>query len=190
MTQVDPCVVPLVQFHLSHIHHSNTPKQEAYVKSLAEKIHPANIRMLELLIEADHSGRPPLPKELPKEAREMSELAKQYNVYEGKHPDLLQGKDIMPYLDNKGGPIIGEILREHRNLILKHDPAMESRESALAWLDRRMKREVGLIDGNDIMNIMGLTGPAIKPMLDEAWRAQRMGKFNTKEGALEWLKQQ
>ena len=183
-------VVPLVQFHLSHIHHSNTPKQEAYVKSLAEKIHPANIRMLELLIEADHSGRPPLPKELPKEAREMSELAKQYNVYEGKHPDLLQGKDIMPYLDNKGGPIIGEILREHRNLILKHDPAMESRESALAWLDRRMKRQVGLIDGNDIMNVMGLTGPAIKPMLDEAWRAQRMGKFNTKEGALEWLKQQ
>lgn len=183
-------VVPLVQFHLSHIHHSNTPKQEAYVKSLAEKIHPANIRMLELLIEADHSGRPPLPKELPKEAREMSELAKQYNVYEGKHPDLLQGKDIMPYLDNKGGPIIGEILREHRNLILKHDPAMESRESALAWLDRRMKRQVGLIDGNDIMNVMGLTGAAIKPMLDEAWRAQRMGKFNTKEGALEWLKQQ
>jgi tRNA nucleotidyltransferase/poly(A) polymerase len=183
-------VVPLVQFHLSHIHHSNTPKQEAFVKSLAEKIHPANIRMLELLIEADHSGRPPLNKELPQEARMMSDLAKQHNVYEGKHPDLLQGRDIMPYLDNKGGPIVGEILKEHRNLILRHDPDMQSRESALAWLDRRMKKVAGLLNGNDIMNVLGLTGPSVKLMLDEAWRAQRMGAFSTKEQALEWLKQQ
>jgi hypothetical protein len=183
-------VVPLVQFHLSHIHHSNTPKQEAFVKSLAEKIHPANIRMLELLIEADHSGRPPLNKELPQEARMMSDLAKQHNVYEGKHPDLLQGRDIMPYLDNKGGPIVGEILKEHRNLILRHDPDIQSRESALAWLDRRMKKVAGLLNGNDIMNVLGLTGPSVKLMLDEAWRAQRMGAFSTKEQALEWLKQQ
>lgn len=183
-------VVPLVQFHLSHIHHSNTPKQEAFVKSLAEKIHPANIRMLELLIEADHSGRPPLTKELPQEARMMSDLAKQHNVYEGKHPDLLQGRDIMPYLDNKGGPIVGEILKEHRNLILRHDPDMQSRESALAWLDRRMKKVAGLLNGNDIMNVLGLNGPSVKLMLDEAWRAQRMGTFSTKEQALEWLKQQ
>ena len=180
-------VVPLVQFHLSHIHHSNTPKQEAFVKSLAEKIHPANIRMLELLIEADHSGRPPLTKELPQEARMMSDLAKQHNVYEGKHPDLLQGRDIMPYLDNKGGPIVGEILKEHRNLILRHDPDMQSRESALAWLDRRMKKVAGLLNGNDIMNVLGLSGPNVKLMLDEAWRAQRMGTFSTKEQALEWL---
>ena len=183
-------VVPLVEFHLSHIHHSNTPKQEAFVKSLAEKIHPANIRMLELLIEADHSGRPPLPKELPAEARKMSDLAKQYNVYEHKHPDLLQGRDIMPYLGNKGGPIIGEILKEHRKLILEHNPAMESRESALAWLHKRMQRIASFIDGNDVQQVLGIQGPAIKLMLDEAWKAQNMGLFNDKAGALQWLESQ
>ena len=183
-------VVPLVEFHLSHIHHSNTPKQEAFVKSLAEKIHPANIRMLELLIEADHSGRPPLPKELPAEARQMSDLAKQYNVYEHKHPDLLQGRDIMPYLGNKGGPIIGEILKEHRKLILEHNPAMESRESALAWLHKRMQRIASFIDGNDVQQVLGIQGPAIKLMLDEAWKAQNMGLFNDKAGALQWLESQ
>ena len=183
-------VVPLVEFHLSHIHHSNTPKQEAFVKSLAEKIHPANIRMLELLIEADHSGRPPLPKELPAEARQMSDLAKQYNVYEHKHPDLLQGRDIMPYLGNKGGPIIGEILKEHRKLILEHNPAMESRESALAWLHKRMQRIASFIDGNDVQQVLGIQGPAIKLMLDEAWKAQNMGLFNDRAGALQWLESQ
>ena len=183
-------VVPLVEFHLSHIHHYNTPKQEAFVKSLAEKIHPANIRMLELLIEADHSGRPPLPKELPAEARQMSDLAKQYNVYEHKHPDLLQGRDIMPYLGNKGGPIIGEILKEHRKLILEHNPAMESRESALAWLHKRMQRIASFIDGNDVQQVLGIQGPAIKLMLDEAWKAQNMGLFNDKAGALQWLESQ
>ncbi len=183
-------VVPLVEFHLSHIHHSNTPKQEAFVKSLAEKIHPANIRMLELLIEADHSGRPPLPKELPAEARQMSDLAKQYNVYEHKHPDLLQGRDIMPYLGNKGGPIIGEVLKEHRKLILEHNPAMESRESALAWLHKRMQRIASFIDGNDVQQVLGIQGPAIKLMLDEAWKAQNMGLFNDRAGALQWLESQ
>ena len=183
-------VVPLVEFHLSHIHHSNTPKQEAFVKSLAEKIHPANIRMLELLIEADHSGRPPLPKELPAEARQMSDLAKQYNVYEHKHPDLLQGRDIMPYLGNKGGPIIGEILKEHRKLILEHNPAMESRESALAWLHKRMQRIASFIDGNDVQQVLGIQGPAIKLMLDEAWKAQNMGLFSDRAGALQWLESQ
>jgi len=163
-------VVPLVEFHLSHIHHSNTPKQEAFVKSLAEKIHPANIRMLELLI--------------------MSDLAKQYNVYEHKHPDLLQGRDIMPYLGNKGGPIIGEILKEHRKLILEHNPAMESRESALAWLHKRMQRIASFIDGNDVQQVLGIQGPAIKLMLDEAWKAQNMGLFNDKAGALQWLESQ
>lgn len=183
-------VIPLVQFHLSHIHHSNTSKQESFVKNLAEKIYPSNIKMLELLIEADHSGRPPLPKHLPEQAREMSELAKKFNVYEGKHPDLLQGRDIMPYLNNKGGPIIGQILKEHRNLILNHDPRMTDRESALKWLSNRMQREAAFINGHDVLNYTNYTGSKIKEILDQAWEAQLRKELNSREEAIDWLKQQ
>ena len=96
----------------------------------------------------------------------------------------------MPYLGNKGGPIIGEILKEHRKLILEHNPAMESRESALAWLHKRMQRIASFIDGNDVQQVLGIQGPAIKLMLDEAWKAQNMGLFNDKAGALQWLESQ
>ncbi len=180
-------VVPLVEYHLAHIHHSNTSKQDSFVKNLAEKIYPSNLKMLSYLIEADHSGRPPLEKKLPDEAKTMIEKANELGVFEDKAQDLLQGRDIMVYT-KKGGPIIGQILKEHRKMILDHDPRMKNRETALEWLQNRMQREVALINGYDVVENTNLKGRDIKDMLDEAWKAQLNGEFNDKAEALQWMK--
>ena len=179
-------VVPLVENHLNHVHMSHMSNPDSFIRQLAERLHPSNIKMLEHLIEADHSGRPPLEKMLPEEAQAMSERAKSHNVYTEKHPDLLQGRDLMPYTDGKGGPIIGQILKEHRNDILKNK--LTTRSEALSWLENRMKSQASLINGNDVMNILGYTGPKIKETLDKAWIAQKNGEFTDKYSALEWLR--
>lgn len=179
-------VVPLVENHLNHVHMSHMSNPDSFIRQLAERLHPSNIKMLEHLIEADHSGRPPLEKMLPEEAQAMSERAKSHNVYTEKHPDLLQGRDLMPYTGGKGGPIIGQILKEHRNDILKNK--LTTRSEALSWLENRMKSQASLINGNDVMNILGYTGPKIKETLDKAWIAQKNGEFTDKDSALEWLR--
>jgi len=179
-------VVPLVENHLNHVHMSNMNNPDSFIRQLAERLHPSNIKMLEHLIEADHSGRPPLEKMLPEEAQAMSERAKSHNVYTEKHPDLLQGRDLMPYTDGKGGPIIGQILKEHRNDILKNK--LTTRSEALSWLENRMKSQASLINGNDVMNILGYAGPKIKETLDKAWIAQKNGEFTDRDSALEWLR--
>jgi len=148
-------VVPLVEYHLAHIHHSNTSKQDSFV--------------------------------LPDEAKTMIEKANELGVFEDKAQDLLQGRDIMVYT-KKGGPIIGQILKEHRKMILDHDPRMKNRETALEWLQNRMQREVALINGYDVVENTNLKGRDIKDMLDEAWKAQLNGEFNDKAEALQWMK--
>ena len=149
-------------------------------------MHPATVKQLIHLIEADHSGRHPLPPGLPAQAHNLAEQAKQHNAYEGKVPDLLQGRDVMEYT-GQGGPIIGQILKEHRNLLLNHNPEMRDRQSALKWLHNRMQRENGLINGNDVINTLNVKGPEIKDILNRAWQAQRQGLFHDKAGALSWL---
>lgn len=175
-------VVPLVENHLNHIHHSNSAKPDAFVKQLAERLYPANIKSLENLIEADHSGRPPLPKQLPDEARLMSEQAKTHGVYESKHPGFLQGRDILaryPWMEP--GQKMGEILKEHRNYIL-NDNKLTTQSDADQWLDEKMKRTTNLVNGNDLIQ-KGYSGPKIKELLDKAWVLQKQGL--TKEQILE-----
>jgi tRNA nucleotidyltransferase (CCA-adding enzyme) len=180
-------VVPLVENHLNHIHFSHSTKPDAFVKQLAERLHPANVQELERLVESDHSGRPPLPKVMPQQQQQLSDRARQNNVYTGKHPDLLKGADVIQYTGGQGGPMIGQILKEHRNKMLNHE--LTTREQALDWLAEKMKKQSSLIGGNDVV-ALGIKGPQVKEMLDRAWQAQKAGQFKDKAGALEWLRGQ
>ena len=172
-------VVPLVENHLNHIHHSNTTKQDSFVKNLAERLHPANIKSLEQLIEADHSGRPPLSKGLPEQAKYMSDKAKLHGVYEGRHPGFLQGKDILQrYPWVQPGAHIGDTLKEHRNYLLKHNE-LTTQEHMDQWLDQIMKQKTNNVKAEDVIQL-GFKGADIKHKLDEAWDLQKQG-FNKKE---------
>ncbi|SMF74497.1 HD domain-containing protein [Pseudobacteriovorax antillogorgiicola] len=56
-------VVPLVREHLSHANLKD-PSERA-VRRLLSRLQPAPFHLLKVLVEADLSGRPPLPKGLP-----------------------------------------------------------------------------------------------------------------------------
>lgn len=72
-------IVPLVENHMAHVaflHGAGGTEAAA----LAQLIAPATIQMLAYLIEADTSGRPPLPKGLPRGGIKMVELASELSV--------------------------------------------------------------------------------------------------------------
>src|SRR5512143_677031 len=93
-------VVPLVENHLasSSIGREVTPRA---VRRLAMRLAPATITDLLRLIEADHSGRPPLPTGLPEGAIRIQEMAQAQAVHHGPQAPLILGRHVMPYFGDQ-----------------------------------------------------------------------------------------
>lgn len=85
-------VVPLVKEHMAHV--GVEKMTDRVVRRIANRVYPSNIQMLAYVIEADHSGRPPLRKELPEQAREMLEISERLNVMSDKPVQIIGGKDL------------------------------------------------------------------------------------------------
>lgn len=81
-------VLPLVRYHLAHV--AFNPVTVRAVKRLAKKLYPSTIEMWALLVEADHSGRPPLKAELPAKARIVLEIARGLGISNGDLSSLQQ----------------------------------------------------------------------------------------------------
>jgi tRNA nucleotidyltransferase (CCA-adding enzyme) len=128
-------VVPLVENHLAHssLRHDVTPRT---IRRLALRLAPANITQLIRLIEADHSGRPPLPAGLPESAERIRDMAAAQAVAEKPQGPLILGRHVLPYFENRPGPHIGEITRAAYEA--QTDGAFSNEEEALAWLSNLM----------------------------------------------------
>ncbi len=125
-------VVPLVENHLAHsslAKHGVTPRA---VRRLAQRLAPASIERLVQLIEADHSGRPPLPPGLPEGAMLIRDAAREQAVTRGPQAPLILGRHVLPYFDNKPGRHIGEVTAAAYEAQL--DGTFSDEASALAWL--------------------------------------------------------
>jgi tRNA nucleotidyltransferase (CCA-adding enzyme) len=91
-------VVPLVENHLSHVSVAsidNDRSKRSAIKRLAIRLKDANIQELLRLIEADSSGRPPLPKGLPESGRLLKELAETVGVQEKAEQDIVMGRHLI-----------------------------------------------------------------------------------------------
>jgi len=97
-------VVPLVENHMVHLNDAS----KRSVNRLSVKIGKASILDLVLLIEADHSGRPPKEKKMPEKARKMLEIAIELGVQNEKPKKIVSGKDILQYIPE--GKDLGIIL--------------------------------------------------------------------------------
>ena len=80
-------VEPLVLHHMDLWAYKDPTAGARTIRRLAGRVRPSTVRMLGYLIEADHSGRPPLPKHLPEAAARMVALAQQYDVLDGLPPE-------------------------------------------------------------------------------------------------------
>jgi len=99
--------LPLVQEHLSWMQATSSKT----VRRLATRLEPATIEELLWVIEADHSGRPPLPGGLPENAQQMQTKATETNALDGRVYPILMGKHLLEKGLIAPGPGMGKILR-------------------------------------------------------------------------------
>ncbi|HEY7334993.1 MAG TPA: HD domain-containing protein [Bryobacteraceae bacterium] len=130
-------VVKLIENHLAHssIGKDATPRA---IRRLATRLAPANIAQLMLLIEADHSGRPPLPGGLPQGAVRIQEMAQAQAVERMPQPAMILGRHVLPYFENRPGKHIGEVVDAAYEAQL--DGAFSTEAEAMQWLEEYIKR--------------------------------------------------
>ena len=129
-------VVPLVKEHMSHLN-DITDKS---IRRLSLRLVPSNIEMLARVIEADSSGRPPLPTGLPEKAKQMLYMAHQLHLQNQKQEPLLQGRHLLrlanegkiPEEFKRGGAHFGELLNHMFEEQL--DGAFETEYEAIEYI--------------------------------------------------------
>lgn len=180
-------VVPLVENHLAHVHlTAGGVIERAGLRRLADRLAPATIRELVLLIEADQSGRPPLPGGLPQAAQQMLDLAMAEGIAGGPPPRLVQGRDVLPYYKGNSGPHIGAAVAAAYQAYLAG--AFSDREGAAAWLSGYLADRIAIIRGRDVVPYLDGPGPAVGAAVRAAWEAQAAGIFSDRAGAESWLR--
>jgi tRNA nucleotidyltransferase (CCA-adding enzyme) len=122
-------VLPLVQEHMAHTSFKKGEKVSTrVVRRLANRLAPSNVKMWSLLCEADHSGRPPLPKHNP--VLHWVEVANSLDLASNKPQPILMGRHLLE-IGLTPGPKIGNIVKCAFEAQL--DEAFNDVEGALAW---------------------------------------------------------
>ncbi|MCA9463992.1 MAG: CCA tRNA nucleotidyltransferase [Nitrospira sp.] len=126
-------VITLCQHHLTHCDFEGSTR---HIRRLAAQLGSGNtdITMLSRLIEADHSGRPPLPKGLPDRMSRMMAIADNLLVMDSAPRPILLGRHLLE-LGLHPGPYIGEILRAAYEAQL--DGQFETLDCAEDWFRTR-----------------------------------------------------
>ena len=129
-------VVPLVENHLAHSSIAKGHVTPRAVRRLALRLAPANIEQLTRLVEADHSGRPPLAPGLPPGAMKIRDAAREQAVEHGPQPPIILGRHVLPYFDGQPGKHIGEVTAAGYEA--QADGMFSDEPGALAWLAEYM----------------------------------------------------
>ena len=149
------------------------------VRKLADRLYPATIKELLWLMEADYSGRPPLPKGLGTSGVELKKIAQDEGIYDCKPQRPIEGRDVIEYM--KPGPAVGIVVKEFYSSYL--NGKINSREQALNLL--RNKHTKLILTAKDL-NSYEKPGPNYTVVLKAAQEAQGI-EFNTREEGLLWL---
>lgn len=119
-------VLPLIKEHLVHAGIDNpTPKA---IRRLANRIAPATVAALGRVVEADHSGRPPLPKGNPFQT--WVDKAQELNVVGTRPQAILLGRHLIE-MGMKPGKHMGVLLNEAFEAQL--DGAFDNLGDAMTW---------------------------------------------------------
>jgi tRNA nucleotidyltransferase (CCA-adding enzyme) len=103
---------------------------------LAHRLQPSNIEIWEALVEADASGRPPLPAARP--ALCWLQQAHNMDVKQAAPKALVSGKILLD-LGLKPGPAMGEMLQTAYQAQL--DGEFNDSDSAHFWLSQRLGKD-------------------------------------------------
>ncbi len=125
-------IVSLCRYHLTHIDFKDSLR---HVRRLSVALASAGetLEMLGRLVEADHSGRPPLAKGLPANMKAMLDVAENLNIQSQRLEPLLLGRHLLE-LGFSPGSKMGEILQ----LVFERqlNGEIQSLEEAKEWVRR------------------------------------------------------
>ena len=122
-------VAPLVDEHM--VYHGMDVSPRA-VRRLAVRLAPATLAEWGRLVEADASGRPPLPPSVP--GAPFLALAEQLGAAHGRPAPILQGRHLLE-LGMSPGPKLGALLR--RAYQAQIDGLFATLDEALEWVARQ-----------------------------------------------------
>lgn len=183
-------ILPLVGSHMTHLNYDPNSKR-GNILQIAEEIFPATIEQLEDLVSSDSYGRDPEgrsehgPVNTPENFLPLVDDAKKQNVYQGKPTPLIGGDDLKIFGMTQG-LLLGQTLKEVYKLQL--EGKVKNREDAIYAAEEIAKKKLNFINGNDVLELIGQGGPAVRTYLNDAWEAQKRGEIKTRDEALEWLK--
>jgi len=125
----------VVALCLNHLTHLDFVGSSRHVRRLALALSSCGetIEMLSRLVEADNSGRPPLPKNLPEKMNQMSVMATELEIKKSGPQPILLGRHLLN-LGMKPGPHMGEILKAAFEAQL--DGQFETLKESKEWLSR------------------------------------------------------
>jgi tRNA nucleotidyltransferase (CCA-adding enzyme) len=127
-------VAPLVREHMTHI---GMAVADRPVRRLALRLAPATIEQWGRLVEADHSGRPPLPPGNP--GAEIVALAQRLGAAAGRPEPILLGRHLIEAGMLRPGPKLGALLR--RAYQAQIDGSFATVEEGLEWAARSLNHE-------------------------------------------------
>ena len=135
----------LVHCHMDHI---GVKANDRFVKRLSQRVAPSNLVQLVKLIEADHSGRPPLPKHCPEVGMDILSIGARLNITQDQPVPILQGRHLIG-AGLTPAPNFKTLLNKSYDAQL--DGLVDSVESALQFLGlvNQPKPSTGDKDVND-----------------------------------------
>ena len=126
----------LCRYHLTHIDFTGSLRHVRRVAVALDEV-GETLQMLARLVEADHSGRPPLPQELPKNMREMLEVARKLDIQDQAPKPLLMGRHLLE-MNMVAGPKMGEMLKAAFEAQLEGE--FETLDGACEWIKKHYFR--------------------------------------------------
>jgi tRNA nucleotidyltransferase (CCA-adding enzyme) len=129
-------VITLVESHLDHASFSGAKPSRSALGKIKQRIYPATISELVLLVEADQSGRYPLPPASP--ISDWVLLEKEYGLDAPKFVPLLTGKDLI----NAGlrpGKVFSQIIKLSEAAEL--EGIFNTHPEAIVWLHNYLKKQ-------------------------------------------------
>jgi tRNA nucleotidyltransferase (CCA-adding enzyme) len=123
-------VVPLVQNHLAHLQMVS----DRSVRRLANRLQPATIAELCVVMTADHFGRPPKPKMIPEGVTLLRAKAAELRLRDAAPKPLLQGRHLIAR-GLKPGVAFGVLLEQAFEAQLEGH--FTDLDGALQWLERQ-----------------------------------------------------
>jgi len=189
--QVTEQAVAMTVYHMEHLRVSS----DSQVRRLAVNVAPSSLRMLGLVTEADHSGRPPLPKHQPEAMVKILQKAEEMGCLDKPPEPILGGKHISQWSALEPGPAYGVVCRAAYEAQL--DGKIQDEKSAHEWFRKhrgQILENAGLgperlLTGHELLPLYeDKPGPLLGQLHRTLYDLQLDGALTSKEGAWEYVR--